>query len=328
MRTLAAKLLLLLLPLALISGWLELELRAMPNSYNQKRDLLEPRLPGLRVLVLGASQENQDIAAGLLDEDAFDLACVGQDWYYDRLLALKYLDRMPKLRLVVLTLSYVSVAYQLRHSPEAWRGFQYRLYYGLPDEDPGSRYDLRNFSALAFTGPLDALKDACNRFRGNPDVVFGPDGQQRVPALSDTVLGFIINGISAGKRISYLESTMREQAVPENLALLKDLLQTLALRHVQVVFISSPVTDEYRQAMDMKLWAGHRSEALALAKKFNARYYDYLADPRFTDEDFSDVDHLNVSGADKFTRILKKDFVDPLLKEKPAAPGPLTRSPS
>jgi hypothetical protein len=308
MKTLVFKLLLLALPLALLSAGLELGLRKMPNSYNRKRDLLEPRLPRLRVLVLGASQENQGIEADLLDPQGFNLACVGQDYYYDRRLALDYLDRSPQLRLVVLTLSYPSLSYRMTNSPEAWRGFSYRLYYGIPNEDPAARWDIRNFSALAFTGPLEAFGDALAGFKGDASVSFGDDGQQRVPPLSDEVREFVVSDLAARKRIRYLATTMREDAIDGNLGILADLLDALDRRGVPAVFVTSPVTDAYRRSMDAGTWERERARALELFKRRRVDYYDHLGDPRFGDADFSDVDHLNVDGAHKFSSILGREI--------------------
>lgn len=252
MRTLAAKLLLLLLPLALLAGWFESHLRDMPNSYNQKWSLLEPRQNDLRVLVLGASQENQGIQAGLLDKDGFNLACVGQDYYYDRQMAFKVLAKAQLLRLVVLSLSYVSLGYELPFSPESWRQFSYRLYDGLPDEDPGARWDLRNFSALAFIEPGAALGDARRGFSGDSATIFGADGQQRVQALSKDQMDFAINEFTARKRLRYLDSIFREGDVPQNLAILSSLLEALRARGIRAAFITSPVTEDFRRAMDKK----------------------------------------------------------------------------
>jgi hypothetical protein len=46
-----------------------------------------------------------------------------------------------------------------------------------------------------------------------------------------------------------------------------------------------------------------------LCLKYNAEYFDYFKDSRFTKGDFYDNDHLNYIGAGKFSRILDQDIV-------------------
>ena len=41
-----------------------------------------------------------------------------------------------------------------------------------------------------------------------------------------------------------------------------------------------------------------------ISEHSNVAYYDFMADDRFSVDDFYDQDHLNESGADKFTKLL------------------------
>ena len=49
----------------------------------------------------------------------------------------------------------------------------------------------------------------------------------------------------------------------------------------------------------------------ALQARFGVPYLDYSRDPRLTVEDFADLDHLSVSGALKFSRILNEEVIRP-----------------
>ena len=52
-----------------------------------------------------------------------------------------------------------------------------------------------------------------------------------------------------------------------------------------------------------------KEKALQEASKYDCiEYHDYSGDTRFDDDDFFDVDHLNSTGAAKFSKIIRQDF--------------------
>jgi hypothetical protein len=65
-----------------------------------------------------------------------------------------------------------------------------------------------------------------------------------------------------------------------------------------------PITPYYRAAMDSGSW--DRAEVIIknLGQKYGARYLSFEPEPRLTDEDFNDVNHLNSRGAKRFSDIL------------------------
>jgi hypothetical protein len=218
---------LFLAPLLLIALGMEWRLRQAPNFYAAKRQGLALQAPQLQVLVLGASQANQGIRAGWLDPHGYNLAHVGQDFHYDAALAEAWLPRLPGLRLVILPVAYVSMEYRFPGTPEAWRTFCYGIHEGLPNELLRDDFDPRQYSLLALTGPLQALRS----LSAAPEPVsppVGADGYQAAAPLSEEMSPLLINELTARKRVRYHHSIMREENRDANLADLGHLAALLA----------------------------------------------------------------------------------------------------
>jgi len=82
-----------------------------------------------------------------------------------------------------------------------------------------------------------------------------------------------------------------------------------------------PTQPAYHRALIPAGYARFRELVQRAQDHFGARYYDFLRDPRFTEQDFVDGSHLNVRGAEKFSRVLAAEVVAPELNLPPAAPA-------
>jgi len=51
----------------------------------------------------------------------------------------------------------------------------------------------------------------------------------------------------------------------------------------------------------------------SLAQQYAIPYYNYFRDQRFMDNDFEDMDHLNAAGAEKLSRIVNDEILQPIL---------------
>jgi hypothetical protein len=311
-KTFLMKFSLALLACLSVAVWFEWRLREMPNSYIKKRELLRLRQADIEILVMGASSANQGISPAFLGRPGFNLANVGQDLYYDARLLEKQLPSMPKLKLVILPMAFISLDYQFGGTPEFWRTFCYSVYWGIPNEYKASRWDIRGHSALALVEPLQALKDAREGFKGDcPE--YDQDGYQAVAAPSEELAEFKINDLTARKRIAYHKTVMKTSNRPANRAELEGMLGLLAQRGLKAAMVIVPVHESYYSNLPPAELKGVRSVLEEVSASRGTRVFDFLEDSRFQLADFSDVDHLSSKGAEKFGKILKKELVDPLL---------------
>jgi hypothetical protein len=301
------KLLLFLAPLLLLAGYAEIRLRRVPNGYTAKRAFLERQLDSVEVLVLGSSHAYNGVDPDCLSRPAFNLAYVSQSLYYDTRLVRKYLDRMPRLRLVLVETNYFSLWYQLAHSTESWRDWYYYHFWGIRHRDPAG-LDLRRFSYIALYTWKVTLQYARHNFNSNPVRDAPSSGFALHPA--DTLTHLENIGDSWGQaRAAYHDALIKTSQLPGNVADLDTLLEELGRRHIDVVLVTLPVHDSYARHLNPAVDRRNAQILDSLCARRNCRRADYQSDPRFLTTDFNNADHLNYNGARKFSTILDHDLI-------------------
>lgn len=110
--------------------------------------------------------------------------------------------------------------------------------------------------------------------------------------------------------------------LPERIDNLYDILGFCRQNNITAVLITTPYTSYYSNLFSPEYKAEFRRLVDSIAKETGIPYYDYSADPRFSNslEYFSDADHLNKEGAAVFTGIIEKEipeFQEFLSKVKP-----------
>lgn len=297
----------MLLPFALLGGWVELRLRRLPTSYSQKRAGFAAAAPRLRALVLGASEAFQGVDASALGQASYSLANVGQSLYYDRQMLAWALPQAPQLEQVALGLSYQSLGYRLPGSPEAWRSIAYYREFGIAPEEGWRAFDLRYFSATLFYEPWPALRWAFSG-KGLETPALSPFGQDPLDCPAEDIADVKINALTASRRAATHEALTHLEFIDANLGQLQALKELAQSRGIRLSFFLPPVTASYAQAVD----AGRRALMLQRLRAFAAAQglplHDYFQDPRFDDGDFFDVDHLCRRGSEKFSRLLAADL--------------------
>jgi hypothetical protein len=301
------KLALLVLPLALACAWLELGLRRMPTAMSLKRAAFQARAADAELLVLGASEAYQGLSPDALGRPGFNGATVGQDLHYDAALFRLWRPKLPRLKAVLLSVSYTSLEYRLPQSLESWRQFQYAQTWGLAPEDDRARWDPRRFSALALVEPWPALKFAWHGFQGEP-LSMEKDGWQGLEPVQEAQRDLLINELTARKRARYHDGLLDAARDAEGQAQLRALAQAVKASGARPIFVTLPVTRVYALAIDAARLARLRAAATALSQDLQVPYWDHFDDRRFDDADFADPDHLDRQGAIKFCKILQPDL--------------------
>jgi hypothetical protein len=309
------------LPLLALIGYVEVRLSRVPNSYNLKRMYLERQLDSVEVLILGSSRAYNGIDPNCLSLRAFNLADVSQSLYYDTRLLRKYVDRMPRLRCVLLEVSYFSLGYQIADSREAWRDYFYYHFWGIRYRNL-SRFDPKLVSYIALYGVKPALKCARKSFHEHLVRQLQSSGWWK----EDTVLNGRHLSDSFGKaRVAYHDSIIKPAHFAENLHDLGALLGELRRRHIAAVIFSAPVLDSYSLHTNPAINLRNQQAIDSLCSVYGCCRADYSDDKRFEVMDFTDADHLNARGAGKFSRILDHDSI---AATESSIPGVLTHMPN
>jgi len=304
-RLFLRRLLLFCLPLVAGTAAVEVVLYRTPNTYSYKRECFEARLAGIEVLVLGSSQPLFGINPAHFSRLGFNLANVSQTLYYDKALTLKYLDRLPKLKRVIIPVSYFSFDYQLYDTRERWRDYYYRTFWDI--RYPGlPRFDLRDVSRIALYSPAEVVSLLRNGFRTDFTENLSPNGYL---AVAPVAVNEKISEAAGRERVRVHDASRHPRRFAEITAGLEELVAQLTRRGIAVSFLTTPVLPTYARHCNPQVLSRNRAVINRLCRAYGCRYYDYFTDRRFPPAEFSDNDHLNATGAARFSRIINEDII-------------------
>jgi len=288
-------------PVIIVVLFFEYNLAKIPTSYGLKKDYLDKNASKIQILVLGSSHTFSAINPDFLSMSGFNAAAPSQSLYYDLKMFDKYADKLTNLKKLIIPVSYFSLEYNFSSSAEAWLEYFYKRIYGITPEFSQSNMDLRNFSFLALYGQPKSIYYASQRFKVNL-------------AKNTSELGYLIdnnNNVSeeSGKiRVAIQESMMDEENINKNINYLEQMIKLAKSRGIEPIIITTPVYSTLSGNINMDKYNLMQNTVKNLAEKYNIQYLNYFFDKRFSASDFSNNDHLNAPGAEKFTKILDEDL--------------------
>ncbi|MDP8224571.1 MAG: hypothetical protein P9L99_14515 [Candidatus Lernaella stagnicola] len=315
MKKLASKILLLLLLLAVEYAGLEAVARALyPEASLRlaaKDVLLAQRAETIEVLLMGNSHAARGIDPADLSRPAFNLAFPATDLYNCRHLLARVVDRLPRLRTIIVNLSDHSFAFDAATQTPALV-YQFWEVYRIPPRSSSLVTPLRyaqylsRFWLVRGTFLKDFIRHGLRR-RPPRDPILA------VETLHDD--GFRTTSLSlppavmrqhAAKRVTrHIEFGTDESARERNRDYLRDFLTLAAEHRLDVVIVTLPLSTSYRELYPRELSSQFDDDLhQVLADLPDVRYLDFGSTPGLTNDDFKDADHLNGRGAAKVTRLL------------------------
>lgn len=297
------KFLILVTIAVLLVGYCEYRLRKVENSYSYKKEKFEKNIDNIEVLIMGSSESLHGINPEFLNLKGFNLANVSQSLYYDKELIIKYINQLQKIKVVILSISYFSLWYDVyNNSIEYWRDYYYYHFWGI-NTNANESFNLKKYSYISLYGTDFTQLSLFENFPNLPDLTtengFLPNSQYLQDSFTDT---------DARNRVGEHNSAMKENSLKSNLLYLHEILEVLRSKGVAVIFVTCPVTKRYFSFANTTKINSILENVNNLCKEYGCIYLYYLNDDRFTDKDFWDFDHLNSNGAEKFTRILNQDI--------------------
>lgn len=302
MRKFVVKLSILILSLLPLFGVIEYKARSIPSNFAVKRERLEQNIDKAQVIIAGASHAYYGIYPKLLGASSVSIAYPGQDVYYDTRILLKYLPQAARARLVVITLSYPTLESTVGDSDWSAQSNFYYKFWRIPREYTAFR--LADYSAVLLFGGQRSRDfflngkvqefDNVDEFGGNADV---REANPAAAANSQPVL----------KRHN---AVMRAAHIAQNVKYLDELFDALEVRGIRAIIVTPPCFESYYKNLDRERYERMQNEIEAICQRHRLEYRNYLKDERFDVEDFSDCDHLDNKGAEKFSLILKGEVIE------------------
>ena len=287
----------------LISISIELILLTKPNVYSYKRKFVENHLNDISVLLMGNSHIEEALIPNMIGDSVFNFAISGRSYTIDFELAERYIPMMDNLSVVLMPLDYTAfnlgrlehkddVEPKQRERINSTYKCMYTKYFGVKQYGFFYWSEILN-SCENYMGRLakDNNRDFCDSlgFVGM-DVQKRPEDwkEQRVP----------------GRLIPNAE--INKDAYNKLMQGYEKICSLCKKRGARIVLVSTPVYKTYQDAMSEVLLSDMRDFVDSLKSKYdNVEYYNFLFSQEFNDEDFFDAGHLTLTGAEKFSMMLK-----------------------
>ncbi|MDE6371030.1 MAG: SGNH/GDSL hydrolase family protein [Duncaniella sp.] len=277
-------------------GLTEAAMRMLPSAYADKDRNLRARSAEIATLILGSSHTYYGLNPKEMGDSVFNLANVSQSPEYDLALLLHYDSLMPNLRRIIVPISYFTYRDpSLEEGPEWQRAIPYKAEMHLPLHHDLSIYNLEladfervrgrlsNLVLRKLSNTCDSLGMGLGFDLAHRDIRWQEGGQARAAKHSPE---------APEGRYDAVTATLRQ------------LIGHARTRGCEVVLITTPTWPTYHCNLNAYQEAEMRQGIADLLSDDPVRYYDFMRDTRFTDEDFYDTDHLSDIGARKLSRIL------------------------
>lgn len=290
---LALRLVVFAAPLVLGLLIIEWRLSLIPNSYAIK-DEGAAQAKGTEVLVLGSSHTLKGVNPALMTKPTYNLANVSQTLKFDQALLQVYAPKMPKLRWVVVPISYFSL-YEDLEQADPIRAYFYARYHHFKPESV-SYLSLPMVSAMALYGSRMAI-----RMLLNPSITEAKGltsaGFQSMPSASTIDL----TQKEAQERITEHHRAMHLGNLASNLDAIEAIRQYCQAKGIKLLLVRLPVHDHYR-ALELPTYR-HKTDSIiqTLNVGHKVPFLDLDGSPLMPDQLFSDVDHLSAAGAQVVT---------------------------
>jgi len=301
MKHLLYKIALFLIPIVLV--WLAVEVfyRSAPNNYTFKYKQLEAQKASVETLIFGDSHAFFGINPEFLNTKSFNASNISQSLYFDELIFNKYLDEMPRLKTVVITIGYTSLSQQDNTSEDVWRKYFYASQMDL--EVPiVSSWDIKKYS-LALTRRFKKSVELSQKYHTEGSVI-GCDnsGWGHYYTVENSIKDIEVNAAYIAKKH---EDGLLDFDV--NLGRIKKILEKSALKSIDVKLVFMPVSSAYAKQVNAAKVIAINTSLQELSKtNVNANYYNLFQDTRFDNSDFYDANHLNTRGAKKCSLIINE----------------------
>lgn len=257
----------------------------------QRKAEFEEKKARTTVLVLGDSHALNAVTPRLFDTGCASLALGGQPLVMDYYLLERYAPTMPMLKMVLLDVS--PPRFYHRITPESWNARLYRIVYGI-------EYGTEAFSPGNYSFVMADVRHCSALFLHHMfSVVF-----HTITGESHLNAGLARKAMrGAGYMGRYPEMPADSAA-----AWLYRIAGYCQAHHIELVLFESPVFGDSDQFIPGRL--GATSEIIEdVATRYGLLLFNHRTDTVFSASDFRDETHLNSTGASKFTKMLREEYV-------------------
>lgn len=298
---------LFLAPVLVLLFCFEWALRCIPNDGSFREKQLNERRNQITTLILGDSHPYFGIDPKFMSGSSFNLAAVSETPDLTALILAHEIKRLPKLKTVVVGVSYFSLFESLEAGSESWRLRHYTIYRHMHvGTYPKHYFESSSFSTMQNIKRLyeyyveNQSEISCNNYgAGN---TYTNSDSMRIQETAHT----------AAKRHTFnLTDAATKTWQYKQQAALKDMVLQAERHKIRLIFTILPVTNNYRNRIpeQQRQLVEHTLKNLATNNE-HVRFLDFSDNRNFKTQDFYDADHLNTTGAKKLSILLNQHLAD------------------
>ncbi|GAB3668706.1 hypothetical protein GCM10028791_44010 [Echinicola sediminis] len=305
MKKYALKTILFFFPFLIIFSLSEIWLRETNNT-NTKSKHFEKNKDNIELLFLGPSHFVYGLNPELLDLPTANLAEEGSAFNIDFLMVKRLLPELPKLKFLILDLSLGNLE---RWNQEDWfKNHLYYLFYGVKNFPPSwkdhflltSKYS--HYRKIIFR-KIKVDKDRYNKY-GFMTTRFNHEKH-----FNDLLLGN-----KKGKEVFKQQvnniTMLNESNYLRNIEFLGEIIEKCRVRNIKVILLSTPKFHLINKSFE-KIHYDRRNKILDQFIDNNQVQFWNCENTYQTDTSlFYDPIHLNVDGANKFTKEINRKILD------------------
>lgn len=291
-----------IIPFLLVLSIIEILLIHGGFSYSVQKRQLEDLADSIEVLILGPSYSYTGLNPGLFTHYTFNLSNNNQDIYYDFKLLEKNQPILKNLKIVIFNFGYQTLDHELGsdNSEERKRGSFYKRIYGIPRKD--SRDFIIDYSYLVNMG----FKLGIEHLRSNTirSIKNGWIEINDVTVFSESVID---PEAVVVEKLKY-QNSINNSSTKQNIDYLRKAIKICKENQIKVLLCLDPVTSFYRKSINPVKYSFVVRNIEELTNEPNVYFLNLYDNINFTDNDFSDMHHVNSEGAKKFTLLVNDEI--------------------
>lgn len=260
-------------------------------------------------IITGISYHEVAIDTKKMDKNFYNFAISGEDLFfnYNKVKDLILNKNIKSLKYVILGLSYYSFQYDLSKTQSSFGKFRSNIYF--PFYNTMHNYSERIESIQFYE---EFKKNGGEIFLDNYERIIYEMTRSNVECNWHKMINSTFNSEKLTKEEADYEineitnngNKNYPMTVLENREIFKKYLDLLKANNIKPFIVICPVTNFYRKYFSKTI----RKEFYGIIENFKKEYkfevFDFYESKEFSDEDFYNPSHLNITGAEKFTKMI------------------------
>jgi hypothetical protein len=296
------KLLLFVVPMVLLLGAIEWYIRNSNNSFIAKAKHFNKNKQNIEVLVLGTSHNQNGVNPKFFREKTSNLAYASQNIQIDSAVFFTNVKQMNNLKKVVFEMDYHRM--DLDTDDKTYRLAWYYLYYGIEIYPVKwiNKWSLYSSNTSFFNNVI--LDDFTNSDNTKVINEFGfVEKNFNNEFVQFNYNAQVINAKSK-QRLKNKHKEFSDEAFEKNKKRIESIIRFCQKNNIELYFFSSPLYPTYIENKIPKKEARFKNYIKELISNYKIKYYNFEESKQFKVTDFSNEDHLNDVGAEKYSKLM------------------------